>query len=177
MIITISGLHGTGKSTIGKKIAETFNLRYYSTGDAFRELAKEQNMSLKEFTEFAEKNPEIDIMLDKKINNIVIKGNIIIDSQLSAYILKDKANFKILLRCPLETRIKRMSNRDETNYKEKIDETLRREWSEAIRFKKLYNIDLQDEKVIRELYNIIIDTEKLSIEEIVDNVVAKIKKS
>jgi len=177
LIITISGLHGTGKSTIGKKIAETFNLRYYSTGEAFRELAKEQNMSLKEFTEFAEKTPEIDIMLDKKINNIASMGNIIIDSQLSAYILKDKANFKILLRCPLETRIKRMSNRDETNYKEKIDETLRREWSEAIRFKKLYNIDLQDEKVIRELYNIIIDTEKLSIEEIVDNVVAEIKKS
>lgn len=177
MIITISGLHGTGKSTIGKKIAETFNLRYYSTGDAFRELAKEQNMSLKEFTEFAEKTPEIDIMLDKKINNIASMGNIIIDSQLSAYILKDKANFKILLRCPLETRIKRMSNRDETNYKEKIDETLRREWSEARRFKKLYNIDLQDEKVIRELYNIIIDTEKLSIEEIVDNIVAEIKKA
>lgn len=177
MIITISGLHGTGKSTIGKKIAETFNLRYYSTGEAFRELAKEQNMSLKEFTEFAEKTPEIDIMLDKKINNIASMGNIIIDSQLSAYILKDKANFKILLRCPLETRIKRMSNRDETNYKEKIDETLRREWSEAGRFKKLYNIDLQDEKVIRELYNIIIDTEKLSIEDIVDNLVAEIKKS
>ncbi len=177
MIITISGLHGTGKSTIGKKIAEIFNLRYYSTGDAFRELAKEQNMSLKEFTEFAEKNPEIDIMLDKKINNIAIMGNIIIDSQLSAYILKDNANFKILLHCPLETRVKRMSNRDETNYKEKIDETLRREWSEARRFKKLYNIDLQDEKIIRKLYNIIIDTENLSIEEIIEKIVAEIKKS
>lgn len=177
MIITISGLHGTGKSTIGKKLAEFFDLRYYSTGEAFRELAKERNMTLKEFTKYAENNPDIDITLDKKINSIANKGNIIIDSQLSAYILKDKADFKIVLRCPLETRVKRMCDRDETDYKEKVDETLRRELSEAKRFKKLYNIDLQDEKVIQDLYNIIIDTEKLSIDEIIDIVVSNIKKS
>ena len=41
MIITISGLHGTGKSTIGKKLAENLGIRYYSTGQAFRELANE----------------------------------------------------------------------------------------------------------------------------------------
>jgi cytidylate kinase len=177
LIITISGLHGTGKSTIGKKIAEIFNLRYYATGEVFRELAKEYNMTLQEFTKYAENNPEIDIMLDKKVNEIAEKGNIIIDSQLSAYILKDKADFKIILRCPLEIRIKRMVDRDDSNYKEKVDETLRREWSESQRFKKLYNIDLQDESVIQNLYDIIINTEKLSINDIVDIIISKIKTS
>jgi len=32
MIITISGLHGTGKSTAGKLVAKALGLDYYSTG-------------------------------------------------------------------------------------------------------------------------------------------------
>ena len=68
MIIAISGLHGTGKSTIAKKIAEKLGIRHYSTGDAFRELAEEMNMTLEEFTAYVEKNPEIDKKLDLVIN-------------------------------------------------------------------------------------------------------------
>ena len=65
MILTISGLHGTGKSTIGKLIAEDLGIQYYSTGQAFRDLANEMNMSLKEFSKFVEKTPKIDKKLDE----------------------------------------------------------------------------------------------------------------
>jgi len=177
LIITISGLHGTGKSTIGKKIAEIYNLRYYATGEAFREFAEEYKMSLADFTSYAEKHPDIDIKLDKKINAIANEGNVLIDSQLSAYILKDKADFKILLKCELETRVKRMSERDNTLYKEKVDETLRRELSEADRFKRLYNINLKDEDKKKEIYDLIIDTKNLSIDDVVNQIVSEIKKT
>ena len=76
MIIAISGLHGTGKSTIAKKIAEKLGLRHYSTGDAFRELAKEMNMTLKEFTSYVENNPIIDKKLDEKVKSIGKQGDI-----------------------------------------------------------------------------------------------------
>ena len=36
LAITISGLHGTGKSTYAKRIAEAFRLRYVSAGEFFR---------------------------------------------------------------------------------------------------------------------------------------------
>ena len=97
MILTISGLHGTGKSAIGKMISQKLGIRYYSTGQAFRDLAKEKNFTLEEFTDFVEKNPDVDKKLDDKIIEIAIKGNVIIDSQLSAYILESIADFKILL--------------------------------------------------------------------------------
>jgi cytidylate kinase len=176
MIITISGLHGTGKSTIAKLIAEKLRIKYYSTGQIFRDLAIEMNMNLEEFTKYVEENPEIDKKLDNKIIEIAQKGNIIIDSQLSGYILKAIADFKILLTCSLETRIKRMSDRDNNTYEEKVKETLTREKSELERFKRLYDIDLNNKEELNKLYDIIIDTEKLSVEEILEQILSFIEK-
>ena len=175
MILTISGLHGTGKSTIAKLIAEKLGLQYYSTGQAFRDLAQEMNMTLEKFSEYAEKNPEIDKKLDSKILGIARKGNIIIDSQLSGYILKSIAAFKILLICPLEIRVKRMAERDNVNYKLKLKETEMREKSELERFKHLYNIDLSDQEEIQDLYDLIIDTENLTIEDVLEKILSTLK--
>ncbi|MFX1301807.1 MAG: (d)CMP kinase [Promethearchaeota archaeon] len=174
--MTISGLHGTGKSTIGKLIAKNLRIRYYSTGQAFRDLAQEMNMTLEEFTEYVEKNPEIDEKLDEKIIEIAQKGNIIIDSQLSGYILKSIADFKILLLCPLEIRVKRMAERDSTPYEEKLKETKLREESELARFKHLYNIDLSDQEVVKKTYDLIINTENLTVEEILQEILSILEK-
>jgi cytidylate kinase len=176
MILTISGLHGTGKSTVGKLISQKLGLRYYSTGQAFRELAKEKNLTLEEFTDHVEKNPDIDKLLDDKIVEIALKDKVIIDSQLSAYILESIADFKILLTCPLETRVNRMSERDNSPYEEKLKETLLREKSELTRFNKLYDIDLNNQLEIQHLYDLIIDTTELTVDEILDLIIAALKK-
>lgn len=175
MIITISGLHGTGKSVVGKIIASALGIKYYSTGQAFRDLAKEKNMSIEHFTKHVENNPKIDHQLDKKILEIAKKDDIIIDSQLSGFILKDIANYKILLKCPLETRVKRMAERDNTTYEEKLKETLLREKSELDRFFKLYHINLSSNEVNNKIYDIIISTENLSIEEVSNKILEEIK--
>ncbi|MHA1931469.1 MAG: (d)CMP kinase [Promethearchaeota archaeon] len=176
MILTISGLHGTGKSTVGKMISQKLGIRYYSTGQAFRDLAKEKNFTLEEFTDFVEKNPDVDKKLDDKIIEIALKGNVIIDSQLSAYILESIADFKILLTCSLETRVNRMAERDNSLYKEKLNETLIREKSELARFNKLYDIDLTDRLKIKNLYNLIIDTTELTIKQIFELIHTTLKK-
>lgn len=176
MIITISGLHGTGKSTIAKLIAEKLKIQYYSTGQIFRVLALETNMTLEEFTEYVEENPDIDKKLDSKIIEIAQKGNIIIDSQLSGYILKTIADFKILLTCSLETRVKRMSERDSSSYEEKLKETALREKSELERFKRLYNIDLNDQEELSQMYDLVINTENLTVEEILEKILSTLEK-
>ncbi|MEJ2252477.1 MAG: AAA family ATPase [Candidatus Lokiarchaeota archaeon] len=175
MIIIISGLHGTGKSTVGNILAKKLNLKYYSTGQAFRELAKEKVMSLKEFNKFVEEHSEIDKTLDNKVlQKAQQEDNIVIDSQIGGYLLKDLADHKILLKCPLEIRVKRMVERDDSLYHEKLEETKVREQSEMDRFKDLYDIDLSDENKQQELYDIIIDTSNLSIEEVVEKILSKI---
>ena len=102
---------------------------------------------------------------------IAKKGDIIIDSQLSGHLLQNIADFKILLKCPLETRVKRMVDRDLTSYDEKLKETTVREKSEQERFKILYDIDLEDTKT----YDLIIETENLSIEEVLNKILSVIK--
>ena len=176
MIITISGLHGTGKSAIGKLIAQKLRIQYYSTGQIFRDLAQEMNMTLEEFTAYVEKNPEVDKKLDGKIIEIAQKGNIIIDSQLSGYILKSIADFKILLTCPIETRVKRMAERENTNYEDKLKETVLREKSELERFKSLYHIDLSDRGKLELIYDLVINTENLTIEEILEKILDALEK-
>ena len=175
MIITISGLHGTGKSTVGKLISKELNLNYYSTGQAFRDLACEHQMTLKEFTQYAETHPDIDISLDKKIIEIAKKGDILIDSQLSGHILKDLADFKIHLTCPIEVRVNRMAERDGSTFESKYKETILREESELQRFKHLYNIDLSDSKTLKTIHDLIINTEKMSINEVVKLILSKIE--
>lgn len=176
MILTISGLHGTGKTTVGKLIAEKLGIRYYSTGQAFRDLAKEMNLSLEEFTNHVESNPDIDKKLDQRIIEIAQEDNIIIDSQLSAYILESIADFKILLTCPLEIRVKRMADRDSASYGIQLKETLIREKSELERFNRLYNIDLDDSEKITQLYDLIINTENMTIDEIVEKILSTLDK-
>jgi len=176
MIIAISGLHGTGKSTIAKLLADKLGILYYSTGQAFRDLAKERNMSLEEYTSYVEKHPNIDKELDNKVVSMAKKGSIIIDSQLSGHLLKSIANFKIQLTCPLEVRVKRMAARDQTSYDDKLKETIIREKSELKRFKKLYKIDLNDKESTKRFFDLIINTENLTIEEIVDRILIKLNK-
>jgi len=175
MIIAVSGLHGTGKSAIAKLMAERLGILYYSTGQAFRDLAKEKNMSLEEYTNYIENHPDIDKNLDNKVVNMAKKGNIIIDSQLSGHLLKSIADFRIYLTCPLELRVKRMSGRDQTSFDEKLKETTLREKSELERFKKLYNIDLSDINSINEFFDLIINTENLSIEEVLAKILSELK--
>ncbi|MFW9896359.1 MAG: (d)CMP kinase [Candidatus Thorarchaeota archaeon] len=175
MILTISGLHGTGKSLIGKIISQKLGINYYSTGQAFRDLAKETNLTLEEFTDYVEKNPHIDKSLDDRIIEIALKDNIIIDSQLSAYILESIADFKILLTCPLKIRVTRMAERDNSNYQDKLKETLVREESELARYNKLYGINLNDQVKTENLYDLIIDTAELSVEEILDLILSALK--
>ena len=175
MIITISGLHGTGKSAVGKAIAVKLELKYYSTGEAFRETANDMNMSLEDFSYYVENHPEIDEKLDNKILDIGQEGDIVIDSQLSGHLLKEVADFKILLSCPLDTRVKRMADRDQTTYEEKLKETLLREKSERERFKILYNIDLGDNEKAITVYDIIINTADLTVEEVIEKIISEIK--
>jgi predicted cytidylate kinase len=168
MIVVFAGLHGTGKSTIAKQVAQKINATFYSTGMAFRDLAKEKNMSLEEFSKYSEQNLDVDKELDQKTYQIAQTGqNYVFDGQLPAYILKELSNFNIMLKCDEIVRIERMAKRDGRSFDAQRHETLVREESERQRFIRLYQIDILDPLSILNTYHLILDTNKLGIEEIV----------
>jgi len=163
LVITVAGPHGTGKSTYGKMIADEFNLRHISIGKIFREMAKQKNLSLEEFSLYVEKHPEIDNELDDKIVEEAKKGeNVIIDSQLSAWMTKDLSDIKIYFTAPDSVRIQRIAERDNISFEEAKKETIARENSEKKRYKEIYNIDITDLSI----YDLILNTAIWPIESI-----------
>lgn len=175
MIIAISGLHGTGKSVVGKSVASHFGLKYHSTGDLFRAIAKEQGLSLEQLSHRAEKDRTIDNTIDYRIKQLALKGNCILDNQLSPYLLKDIVEFKILLTCEKNIRIQRMMDRDSDGLGAKIHETELREQSERKRFLEYYGIDIADPTLIQTTFNFILDTTNLTTQEVISKTMTAIQ--
>jgi CMP/dCMP kinase len=169
MIIVFSGLHGTGKSTIAKNIAQHYHFNHYSTGDIFRMLAKEQGMDLATFSKYAENHTEIDIQLDNRIKDYAKSGkSYVFDGQMPAFLLKNLADYKILLQCDENERIARMVLRDNQTLAAKKQETLIREESERQRFIEIYHIDILDPQLIQNTYDLILETTHLTIYQVTE---------
>ena len=165
MNISLAGLHGTGKSTIAKKLAEYFNFTFYSTGMAFRALAQEFEMDLEQFSKYVEDHPEIDRQLDEKILKLAkTPKDYIFEGQLPTYMLGEYRDFAILLTCDEDIRISRMAERDDRSFESQKRETLIREESERQRFIELYKIDVLDPATMLNTFDLILDTTHLSIE-------------
>ncbi|MEW6222282.1 MAG: (d)CMP kinase [Candidatus Hadarchaeota archaeon] len=160
VVVAISGLHGTGKTTAAKKLAKKFRLKYICAGEVFRQMAKEKNMSLDEFSKYSEKRPHIDRMIDRRTADASRLGNVLIDARLAGWMAKN-ADSRILLTAPLEVRARRIARREKRRYKEVLNETRVRERSEAWRFKKFYRIDVNDYSP----FDLVLNTGRLSIKE------------
>ena len=53
--VTVSGLPGSGTTTISRALSEKTNLDIYSSGEAFRTVASKMGLTLGELTELSEK--------------------------------------------------------------------------------------------------------------------------
>jgi cytidylate kinase len=164
MIITISGLPGSGKTTIAEILKGQLGMRYISTGHIFREKAKKAHMNLSRFSDLAELNPKIDREIDEAQKEILLQGNVIVEGRLAGWIAyrNNLPALKVWLDCDQETRIKRIVNRERGSLQKKRDETRKREKSEKERYQKIYNIDLTN----TEIYDLVINTENKKPSEI-----------
>ena len=160
LVITVSGPHGTGKSTYARALAEDLHLRYVCAGELFRDLAKQRGMSLESFSRYAANNPEVDHLIDERTREEAKKGNVVIDAQLAAWIVKDEANIKLLLIASDAVRFSRIAQRDHVSFEFARNETLAREEIQRIRYKNYYGIDVSDLSI----YDLRIDTGIHSIE-------------
>lgn len=141
--IAISGFHGTGKSTAAKALADEYDLKYVSAGQVFRQMAEEHDMSLPEFSEYVEENPEIDQKIDQRTASEAEKDNVLLDGRLAGW-MAEEADIKLLLTAPLETRVQRIADREDRPFDEVMKETIKREESEEERYEELYGINVTD---------------------------------
>ncbi|TFF96383.1 cytidylate kinase [Candidatus Thorarchaeota archaeon] len=170
-VVTIGGLHGTGKSSVADHIAERFELRRVSAGTIFRELAKERGLSLEEFSKVAEEDVEIDQLIDNRLRTEAEKGDIITDGQLAGWMAGENSDLNVYLMASDETRVKRIAERDSRDFDEALEETIAREASERERYLEYYGVDILDLSI----YDLVINTDLFSLDEVVEIVAAAVE--
>ncbi len=162
MLITLSGTIGSGKTTIANEISK-LNFVHISAGEIMRRMAKERNLSLLEFSAYAEKNFEIDKKIDKHQKLLVEKeikkgNNCVVEGRISWFVIK--SDIKIFLDADVDVRAKRVMKREKCSYDDASKGIKNRELSEYKRFKEIYSIDIND---LRN-YDLCINTSKWDIE-------------
>jgi len=172
IVICISGMAGTGKSTLAKKIAKKYSLKYYSGGDALKALASEQGYDTSKsgwwespeglkFLERREQEPKFDQAVDEKLLEYAERGNILLDSWTMPWLLK--TGFKIWLMASLEKRVERVAKRDQITPKEASRVLKEKEARTKAIYRKLYGFTLGEDF---KPFHLVLDTDNLGAEEV-----------
>lgn len=183
-VICISGLAGTGKSTLAKKIAKKYKLNYFSGGDALKDLAKQQGYDISlqgwwespvgiNFLKERASDPKFDKAVDDKMLEYAEQGNVLLDSWTMPWLLK--GGFKIWLEASFEKRAARVAERDKMTLDEAIKMLQEKETRTKAIYKELYGFVLGQDMAP---FDFILDTDNLGADEVyavlckvIDNVV------
>jgi CMP/dCMP kinase len=153
VLLTISGPSGSGKTTVARGLSQRLGFAHISAGEVFRELARERALSLEQLSELAEKDPEIDRIVDTRQAELSKSyENVIVDGRLSGCVLKGDLAF--WLKAPFEVRADRIARRERKERATALRETRARDTSEAMRYLAFYNIDTAN----LDIYDLVIDT-------------------
>jgi cytidylate kinase len=163
MKITISGLPGSGTTTIARILASKLEYKLVSAGEIFRQLAKEKGYTLEEFSKYAESNSEIDSYVDRIQKEMAEKEkNVIVEGRLSGWIVN--AQLKIWIFADEKIRASRVAKREGKDIARVKQETRKREEYEKRRYKKFYGIDVDN----LDIYHLIINSGHFDAESIAE---------
>lgn len=166
MLVTISGLSGSGKSSGAKGLSERLGIPTVDVGSIFRAMAKRHRMDVIAFGLYAEKHPEIDRELDdemirlaKKRKNLILQGRL---AGLMSAARGLKAH-RIWIDASLDTRAKRTAVREGIPLAKARKNVAKRDNDNRNRYLETYGLDLND----RSVYDTVVQTDDLTIEEVV----------
>ena len=171
-VICISGMAGTGKSTLTRKLAKKYNLKCYSGGDALKELAQAEGYDVSRegwwespeglnFLNERVNDPKFDKAVDAKLLEYAQQGNVLLDSWTMPWLLKD--GFKIWLEASLEKRAGRVAVRDSISVAEAFKVLEAKEARTKAIYKKLYGFVLGEDFAP---FDLVLDTDNLNAQEV-----------
>lgn len=180
-IITVAGRPGSGKSSTAKAVAQHLGFEHFSSGDLFRQLAKEQGIDVLQANLAAEnedKIPKIDHLVDEKLRVLgATKDKLVVDSRMAWHWMP--FSFKVFLDIDLPTAAQRiLSNMTKSRidaehipsnpnkYAQVLQQRLD---SETRRYKKIYDVSPYD----MQNYDLVINTSDHNLEQVSKLIIAK----
>jgi cytidylate kinase len=172
IVICISGMAGTGKSTLAKKLAAKYGLKYYSGGDALRALAAEKGYDSYnngwwesadglQFLEQRKANPNFDRTVDEKLLEYAAHGNVLLDSWTMPWLFQ--GGFKIWLAASVEKQAERIAKRDNMTVDEALTALAEKEARTKAIYRQLYGFELGEDF---SPFDFILDTDKLNADDV-----------
>ena len=170
MLITISGLPGSGTTTLSRLVADALGLDRLPGGEVFRQMAVESGMTLAEFGRHAQDHPEHDRELDRRLLERARAGDVVLESRLAGWLATraEVPAVRVWVRCDDEERARRVGDRDGTDVQAALADNAAREALERARYLDLYRIDLTDLSI----YDLVLDSTTSPPEPLADEVVA-----
>jgi cytidylate kinase len=181
MIISISGLPGSGKSTVAKMLAEKLGFERIYMGAIFRKMADQKGVSILELMKMAETDSSIDEEVDKYVAELGrIKDNFIIESRTAFHFIPK--SLKVFIKVdPKEGAerifpdLKKEERKEEDKAKSAaaLVQLLKdRTETDRGRYQKYYGIDFLDESN----YDLIVDSTKIPPEKAMEKIMVEVEK-
>jgi len=172
LVICICGMAGSGKSTVAKRLAKHYRLRYCSGGDALKAVAADMGYETtgtgwwetEEAMRFLEKrlaDLEIDRKVDEKQLEWAEEGDVIFDTWAMPWLVGK--GFKVWLEASEEVRAQRIAKRDGLTIGEAAKMLREKESRTKAVYRKLYGFDLGGDY---SPFHLILDVNQLNEEEV-----------
>ncbi len=147
MVVTISGLPGSGTSTLARALAA--GPRPGPTWTGVRSSAASPRSGTSTSTPsgvLAEGDPAIDLELDARLADRGRAGDVVLESRLAGWIATNEGldATRVWVACDAEERARRVAGERAPHPSTPAAENARREASEAERYRTYYGIDIAD---------------------------------
>lgn len=177
-IISLAGELASGKGTVSKLLCQELGYTVYRNGEYVRKLAKEKGLDITSFNAYLNEHPEIDRQIEKSAAEYAKSNdNFIIDARLGWYAVPN--SFKVYLIVDIDEAAKRAFNDEQrkstesfSTIEEQKQDIIRRYKMENERYFNLYGVHKED----LSNYDLVIDTTKLTPEEVKDKIIDGYKK-
>ncbi len=156
MLVTLSGLPGSGTSTVARMVAAALDLDHLDGGTVFRSFAAERGLSLAAFAALAEADDSIDRALDDRLTERARAGEVLLESRLAGWLVTraELPALRVWIHCDEQERARRVAEREGHDPAEALAHNRDREHSERVRYLGYYGIDLADLSV----YDLVLDS-------------------
>jgi cytidylate kinase len=170
MLITISGLPGSGKTTVARLVARELGLEHVYAGEIFRRQAEERGIPLAEYVRMAETDESIDRELDARMLRRAGQGRAVLEGRLAAYMAEQAGTpaLKVFLDASEAVRAERIAGREGGATAERLREIQERETSDRRRYRQIYGVDYHDPA----RYDHVMQTDRRTPEELAREIVA-----
>jgi CMP/dCMP kinase len=184
MILSISGVPGSGKTSAAQLLAKSLGMKFYSVGDLRGQMALDRGMTIDQLNALGENDPSTDNLADEYQRKLgETDDGFVIEGRLSWHFIPK--SFKILLLCDPVEAAKRIygsqksattRRKDEPEYEDIAHaqrELEHRMASDNLRYRKYYNLDYRDPKN----FDLVVDTTTMkSAQETADRIAGELKK-